>query len=375
VQVDPGAGQPGDAAGRDGAEKPRRIVLGLVASPGPADELAQTLHPGLADEISARLPGAIWEVRYVSDRLVDRTADLSWLLGAARHRMLDEGWQLTVCITDLPLQTFRRPVVAHGSMTHGVAVLSLPALGAVGVARRAKEAIVRLVAGLLGDNRPPSGNERGRRRTITRRLHELSDREDSGIRGFGLVAGVVAGNLRLLLGMLRANRPWRLAMRLSRALVAALAAGVFALVQSDTWLLADRLGAVRLTLVAVVSVIAVVATIVIGAGLWERAPAERSAREQVVLFNVVTLATVTIGVLALYLALLVLTTISAALLIPQVSLSDALGHRVGLAGIFELAWLTASIATVGGALGAGLESDEAVREAAYGYQPDPRLQR
>jgi hypothetical protein len=137
----------------------------------------------------------------------------------------------------------------------------------------------------------------------------------------------------------------------------------------------DRLGAVRLTLVAVVSVIAVVATIVIGAGLWERAPAERSAREQVVLFNVVTLATVTIGVLALYLALLVLTTISAALLIPRVSLSDALGHRVGLAGIFELAWLTASIATVGGALGAGLESDEAVREAAYGYQPDPRLQR
>ena len=57
--------------------------------------------------------------------------------------------------------------------------------------------------------------------------------------GFGYVAGVASGNLRLLLGMLRANRPWRLAIRLSRALVAALAAGVFALVTSDLWRLAD----------------------------------------------------------------------------------------------------------------------------------------
>ena len=53
--------------------------------------------------------------------------------------------------TDLPLQTARRPVIAHVSATHGVAVLSMPALGPVAVRKRAAETIVRLVGHMLGD--------------------------------------------------------------------------------------------------------------------------------------------------------------------------------------------------------------------------------
>jgi len=347
-----------DNAGVDNAG----VIVGIVASPGVATDLARGLLPGLAERIGRRLPGVTWTVRYESDALVDRPADLNRLVSAARQRLLRNDWDLVICVTDLPLQTARRPVVAHASGTHGVAVLSVPALGPVAVGRRASEAIVRLVAMLVG------GAE-----DADRRVRELSSRIHSDAHGVGLVAGVVTGNLRLLLGMLRANRPWRLAVRLSRALVTAVAAGTFALVTSDIWRLSAALGPLRLVLLTVGSVAAVVLTIVIGAWLWERVPSGSGAREQVILFNVVTLLTVVIGVLALYLALLALSLVGALVLVPGGPLATAVGHRVGVDGQVALAWLATSLATVGGALGAGLESDEAVREAAYGYQPDRDL--
>jgi hypothetical protein len=41
-------------------------------------------------------------------------------------------------------------------------------------------------------------------------------------------------------------------------------------------------------------------------------------------------------------------------------------HAVRFADYFWLAWAVSSLATLGGALGAAIESEAAVREAAYG---------
>jgi hypothetical protein len=55
-----------------------------------------------------------------------------------------------VVITDLPLKRNGRPVALHVSPSHGVAVVSLPALGALHLRRRLHRTLLELVRGLVG---------------------------------------------------------------------------------------------------------------------------------------------------------------------------------------------------------------------------------
>jgi hypothetical protein len=54
-------------------------------------------------------------------------------------------------------------------------------------------------------------------------------------------------------------------------------------------------------------------------------------------------------------------------------MASSIGRPVSMTDRWALAWLVTSLATAGGALGTGLETDEAVHEAAYRYQPDPEI--
>ncbi|WP_168701622.1 hypothetical protein [Gordonia paraffinivorans] len=345
------------------------VVLGIVAAPGQPIGLARKIvDEDLVEHVHTTYPGARWQVEVVEAALVQPPATDSQIVDAARDILLEREWDLVVCLTDLPLHVGRRPVVAHANAVHGVAVLSVPALGPTGLRQRARTTVTGLIGQLLGadaDDLRQHGKSPSKS-PLRHRVRQLgTDTDDEGT---AFTARVLTGNLRLLFGMVRANRPWRLALGLTRALTGAIAAGVFALVTADIWLLADTFGWVRLTGVAVGSIVAITATLIIGANLWERG-SSRQAREQIVLFNTVTVITVVLGVAALYAALFALSAVGAlCLVVPQV-FGDALAHDPGITDYLEVAWLTCSLATVGGALGAGLETDEAVRDAAYTQHP------
>ena len=198
-----------------------------------------------------------------------------------RERLLRDDWDLAVCITDAPLRIGTRPVVADASATHRVALISLPALGAVQTRRRARDAVVRLVDGLVGESLELGERGPRRRARVSDRIGSLAapiravepPDDDVDLR---FVAAVVRGNLRLLAGMVHANRPWRLTVRLSRALAVAGAAVAFAIVTSELWVLANALSWVRLLVLNVLSVGVTVLWLIVSHHLWEvrRGPRE-----------------------------------------------------------------------------------------------------
>ncbi|GAB7006589.1 hypothetical protein JCM18899A_40620 [Nocardioides sp. AN3] len=346
------------------------VAIGLVSAPGVATEIASLLADDLHAELSLHVPTVQWRVSTVVDALVSPPSDDAALVAAARHRLLKEGWDLVVCLTDLPLKVRRRPVVAHASPLQSAAVVCLPALGAIGLRRRTRDTVVGLVRTLLGDtaDRALSGGIAG----LGRRANELGrSQQRDGDGSVMFTARVLSGNLRLLIGMIRANQPWRLAIGLSGALTAALAAGVFALVTPDIWHLSAALDWIRLSAIAMGSVVGITIALIAGAGLWEHT-SHPVVRKQVTLFNLATTATVVLGVLFLYAALLVLALLTSPVLVPTHLLGEGVGHAAGVGDYLKLAWLTSSLATLGGALGAGLESDDAVRAAAYTHRQESR---
>ena len=57
------------------------------------------------------------------------------------------------------------------------------------------------------------------------------------------------------------------------------------------------------------------------------------------------------------------------MLIEPSLLSETLGRDTDVWDYVRIAWLASALGTIGGALGATLETDEAVREAAYAHRP------
>lgn len=354
---------------RPGEARPR-IVLGVVVAPGLARDVTTGIADDLLEDLGRRYGAVDWQTQLVVDRLVSPPAAITEIVDEARRRLLERDWDLGLVVTDLPLRVGGRPISRHVSPTHGIALVSLPALGAIKLRRRLRRTLLELVGDLVGDSGEPragvnrwAGLRRPRERQLLRELATETEQRPGGV-AILYVPAVFFGNLRLLLGMVRANRPWRLTLRLYRALVAAMAVAAFGVVQSDVWRLSAAAGRPRLAIMGVASVIVTIVAVILVHGLWERAPDPR-VREQVVLFNLATAATVAIGIVSLYLALFVAILGGAALVLSSSVLAVALGEGVGAPDYVDLAWFNASLATVGGALGAGLESDEAVREAAY----------
>ncbi|MBQ0902077.1 hypothetical protein [Micromonospora sp. U21] len=355
--------------------EPRCVKLALLADPDLPQEIAQRLAAELPNLLRRFVAADVtWDVTtFVTAVVGDEQVDVAELVQVTDRVAPSDDWRLVIVLTDLPRRDGTRPVAAEVSVDDRVGMVSLPALGSIRLYRRARETIIAVARVLVGTaDRLVAQEQAARERAVLPRRRgariRIEPDERGGIRyvtrGFG-------GRLRLLAGMVRANRPWRLFTGLSRALAGVFAAAVLAVVNDVVWDLATALGSLRLILLTIISLAALVAWLIIDHGLWEHGHA-RSARERAVLYNASTVATLFIGVLCLYVVLYVVLGCTVAFLLPQDVVAEAIGREPSWGDYAALTWFTTSLAMLGGALGAGLEDEAAVRRAAYGQRQRER---
>jgi lysylphosphatidylglycerol synthetase-like protein (DUF2156 family) len=168
--------------------------------------------------------------------------------------------------------------------------------------------------------------------------------------------------------MVLANRPWRLVRDLSKVLVATLASAGFFIVNSNAWGIADQLAAPILLLIAVLAVGGLGVWLVVAHSLWEQ-PSQSRDRTLTQRANAATVLTLLLGLLFGYLVLYAAVLAAMALVVPERFMTSNLGHPAGVGDYLAAAWFATSMATVVGAIGSGLESDEEVRETISRYRP------
>lgn len=351
------------------------MVLGVIVGPAVPGRLVGYVAERLPTALPKRFPGTSWNVVVHTDEFAGPGVDVD-LPQLARRLMLEHGWDLAVCLTPRPLRVGRHPVTAEASASLGVGVISIPALGAIGLARRLVEAVLLTIDAMLRTR--AEGNIDKDRKNQLKRIEDLAKLSSALGRPHEEIPGTIAfatatafGNLRLLVGAIRGNRPLLMILGLSRALVAALAASAFGLTSPVIWRIANSTNVPRMILLTISSLLAIGFTFMASHSLWERTTT-RGARTRVVLINLATSSTVAIGMIASYIALLGLNYLFGGTLIPESVLQSELHTSVTAVAYVRIAWLVSSLATLGGALGAVLESNAAARAAAYCIRPVPQ---
>jgi hypothetical protein len=250
--------------------------VGILCDPDFPSHVARNLADSLPGHIAEQLgDDREWSFHVVDDPVAAGRSTGHDILQAAQQQRHQQGWDFTVCITDLPLRLQHCPVLADVDVNHGVGFVPLPALGGIQPYRRAHQMVLQVLDELLPTNDHTEEKSNHQRRGLHSRLtkllapirRETPNREDIGVR---YRATRRRGRIRLLSGMVRSNTPWRLVFGMSSALAAAIATSAFGLSSSTIWQISHQLEPARQVISAAAAIALLVAWLIAAHHLWEK---------------------------------------------------------------------------------------------------------
>lgn len=331
----------------------------VIADPGMPARLANRVSERVHDRLAARYGVPVHIT--VSTELLPLDEDAAFDTSVIDRYADDDTSRLFVLLTEIPRYRGSKILLAEAVPERGLAIVSVPALGAFGTARRLSRTLLSCVEAL-------ADNSTSERAVVPDPGGTLPDwRRDNEHGTLVLRTPKLLRTPKILVGMVLANEPLRTVPRLSSALAAASATGAFGIFYNSIWQMAAHLSAFRLTAIGALAITAMAAWLMIGNGLWDK-PATARRRTATFHYNCSTVLTLLMCMLLLYVLLFVIILCGALIVIDPGFMEEILGAPPTLLQYVEIAWLSAAMGVVAGALGSSFDDTTDLRRLTHGQR-------
>lgn len=306
----------------------------------------------------------------------DSTVDLDAVQEWAR----EDGADISVVITEVPRLAGRRPKRAELHFRDGLAVISLPALGPIRIRQCLGRELRRAVDALVYDSA-----QEAREKGATDRVFDQEDPEQPGSADeddgrdnpetvYSTSHPLFPGRLWMTLGMVASNEPFWSMPKLSGVFSAAAATGAFGVFFSTIWEMATFLPGWRLATVSFIAVILVVTWLILANQLWDRSSVA-GGKKEAFMYNASTITSLLVSVTSLYVLLFLGILAMALLLIDPEFMTQTIGEDAAFRNYLDIAWLSASMGVVAGAIGSNFDDGADLKNLTQGTREAQRYPR
>ncbi|WP_309131463.1 hypothetical protein [Brevibacterium sp.] len=275
-----------------------------------------------------------------------------------------EHIDIILVLVEAPRHLHRRPLVAEVFSDHRVAVVCSTAVGAI----RPNVRILNVLMSCIERMRPNLSRKGVRQPKLS--FCTWMEHKETG--ALSLYASRMTGNIRLLMGMVAANDPWRTLPKLSGIMAAAAAVGAFGVFYSSIWQMASYLSTGRLLSIGLMTILGMVAWLIFSHRLWDFPPNESRAAT-VLLYNLSTILTLLACTVALYLCLVTFILLGSLVVIDPEFLGTVIQTEATFTSYLDIAWLSAAMGVAAGALGSNFDSDLDVKRLTHGQRLRQRI--
>lgn len=351
--------------------------IGIIADPEFPTEVAKALEKNLPSILKEDVDINIdWQIETITDEMVSVSENSDKLLDQILKWKSQREWDYTICLTDLPIFQKSEILLSKVNYNHQMAYISLPALGWF-----IQNRITKLVIQLLIDIHFKDTYSKNKKDShylnqvfLFNKIKKLPSNDYNASTVQYILQPRFSGYLTILLGMTHDNQPWTIMPSLKSVIAIAFGSGGYGMIFPTLWQLSHEYSLLRLIVFSILSILSLTLWIIQGHNLWEKPKLSQNKKYRI-LYNTTTLITLLLAVSLFYIVLTFFFVIAAFVIVDpgyyaqQLSLSN----EPTFSHYLQLAWMTASVGTLTGAVGVGLEDVKNVRRSTYGYRQRARF--